>query len=487
MARKSTPSPKLDQASLATLGAGRLAEILFDCARVDAALKRKLKFEIAMAGNPAAAAREVEKRIASLSRAKAYVDWPKVRAFAHDLDSTREVVALRLAQAAPAAAYDLLWSFMETAETTHHRCDDSNGAVSDVYSVALRDLARLAREVTPPVEATVGRVLGAIEANGYGQFDGIIELFAPALRDNGLAMLRERLRQSLAEAEDLASRTPEPEMRRINGIPYMSAADMEGFRPKYRVRTLNSALREVASAHGDVDAYIAAIEPEARSAPGIAVDFARRLLDAGRPAQALAALDRVDRSAYSRFSESLDDVRFDVLEALGRGSEAQEARWISFQNSLNADHLKDYLSRLPDFDDFEAERKALDHAESFEDKHEALHFLIRWSALEQASRLVLRHADKWNGDLYELLSPSAEALDEKYPLAATALRRAMIDFTLTRARSSRYGHAARHLRECQALRSRIEDYAPLADHETYIATLRKAHGRKSGFWPRFEG
>ena len=487
MARKSTPAPKLDPATLTALGAERLAELLFDCAQTDTVLKRKLKFEIAMAGDPAAAAREVEKRIASLSRAKAYVDWPKVRAFAHDLDSTREVVAERLAKAAPAAAYDLLWSFMETAETTHERCDDSNGGVGDVYALALRDLASLARQIAQPVEATVGRMLAAIETNGYGQFDGIIELFAPALGKEGLALLRGRLREALAEAEDLANRTPEPEMRRINGIPYMRAADMEGFRPKYRVRTLNSALRDVASAQGDVDAYIAAIESDARSAPGIAVDIARRLLDAGRPAEALAALDAVEMDGYSRFAASFDDVRFDTLEALGRGNEAQAARWASFQRSLSAQHLKDYLSRLPDFDDFEAERKALDHAESFEDKHEALHFLVGWPALERASRLVLRHTDKWNGDLYELLSPSADALDEKYPLAATVLRRAMIEFTLTRARSSRYGHAARHLRECQALRSRIEDYAPIADHETYVADLRKKHGRKSGFWQKFEG
>ena len=38
------------------------------------------------------------------------------------------------------------------------------------------------------------------------------------------------------------------------------------------------------------------------------------------------------------------------------------------------------------------------------------------------------------------------------------LLRAMIDFTLTQARSSRYGHAARHLRTCESLAPAIADF-----------------------------
>jgi hypothetical protein len=47
-----------------------------------------------------------------------------------------------------------------------------------------------------------------------------------------------------------------------------------------------------------------------------------------------------------------------------------------------------------------------------------------------------------------VLGPAAEHLEPKEPLAATLLYRKMIEFTLDRARSSRYGHAARHLRSC---------------------------------------
>ena len=63
----------------------------------------------------------------------------------------------------------------------------------------------------------------------------------------------------------------------------------------------------------------------------------------------------------------------------------------------------------------------------------------------------------------------------------------MIDFTLTKARSKRYGYAAEHLSRCAELAGRIEDFAPIAPHEAYAARLRAAHGKKTGFWSQVEG
>jgi hypothetical protein len=80
------------------------------------------------------------------------------------------------------------------------------------------------------------------------------------------------------------------------------------------------------------------------------------------------------------------------------------------------------------------------------------------------------------------MTTAAETLQEKHPLAATILLRAMIDFTLGRARSSRYKHAARHLAECQALALHIDDFGNRDSHDAYIAGLKYRHGKKHGFW-----
>jgi hypothetical protein len=87
-----------------------------------------------------------------------------------------------------------------------------------------------------------------------------------------------------------------------------------------------------------------------------------------------------------------------------------------------------------------------------------------------------------DGNHYEVLTPATEALAAKYPLAATLLLRAMIDFSLTQSRSSRYGHAARHLRDCAGIASAIPDYASFETHEAYVSRLRRDHARKTTFW-----
>lgn len=94
----------------------------------------------------------------------------------------------------------------------------------------------------------------------------------------------------------------------------------------------------------------------------------------------------------------------------------------------------------------------------------------------------MRRAGDLDGNHYEILAPAAEALAEKHPLAATLVLRAMIDFTLVKARSSRYRHAARHFMECESLAASISDFGAIDTHETYAAKLRAAHGRKTAFW-----
>jgi hypothetical protein len=76
-------------------------------------------------------------------------------------------------------------------------------------------------------------------------------------------------------------------------------------------------------------------------------------------------------------------------------------------------------------------------------------------------------------------------LSERFPLAATLALRAMTDFTLSKARSKRYGYASQHLVECAALAERIQDYGTFEPHATYIARLKRDHGRKTGFWGHF--
>jgi hypothetical protein len=88
--------------------------------------------------------------------------------------------------------------------------------------------------------------------------------------------------------------------------------------------------------------------------------------------------------------------------------------------------------------------------------------------------------------MYYLLDPTAQLIEHKNPLAATLLRRAMIEDTLDGAKSTRYKHAARHLLECSSLARGIQDFGAFETHEMFVGRLRAKHGRKTGFWAQVD-
>jgi hypothetical protein len=218
----------------------------------------------------------------------------------------------------------------------------------------------------------------------------------------------------------------------------------------------------------------------------IAPDVARRLLAAGRVAQAREitqrALAREAGSPFRRMSVDLDEVHEDCLTALGRLDDLKAHLWARFTEHLSARALRKYLRLLPDFDDLEAEERAFALAARHADLHGALALFLDWPAFDRAARLVLVRADELDGNDYMLLTQAAEALSDRHPLAATLIRRAMIDDTLAGAKSSRYRHAARHLAECALADLSITDYGTVPSHAAFEAALRQTHGRKQGFW-----
>jgi uncharacterized protein DUF6880 len=60
----------------------------------------------------------------------------------------------------------------------------------------------------------------------------------------------------------------------------------------------------------------------------------------------------------------------------------------------------------------------------------------------------------------------------------------MIDLTLDRGRSQRYGHASRHLLSRAALAPLVTHWQGDQPHVGYAAGLRQRHPRKSSFWSR---
>ncbi len=120
MAVKTTLNAK----NLEALGAERLAALLIEVSTGDAAMKRRLRLELAGAASPAEAAREVRKRLTSIARSRSFVDWQTRKALVNDLETQRRAIVDKVAPEDPAEALDLMWRFTELAESVFDRCDD---------------------------------------------------------------------------------------------------------------------------------------------------------------------------------------------------------------------------------------------------------------------------------------------------------------------------------------------------------------------------
>ncbi len=455
MASKGAAKATLTAQNLQALGAARLAELLLELSNGNPAAKRVLRLALAEQKGPAEMARQVRQRLATIGRAGSLLDDAPRDELLRELERHLQALSGPIAEHDPALAMELLWEVLELSEGLIERCDASDGVVRDWFHQASAVLGQVASRAPGSRQALADQVYAAVVSNGYGQFDPIVRDLGPALGPEGLEHLRQRL-----------------DSRRGRG-------NRDGL--------VGIAMRDIADVLGDAEAYLAEYrdhDPEALAVPAIAAQVAERLTAAGRAAEALILLQGADPTLRQRRvgAEEWCDARLAALEALGRSEEAQAQRWEFALLELSRRHLRDYLQRLPAFEDVAAEERALDLVAEHDDLPEALWFLLHWPEPHRAARLVLASPRPLNGDLYRLLAPLADLLEVPHPLAATRCLRAMVDFSLQVGRVKRYSHAARHLATCHRLAAAIDDWGALADHRSYLEQLRRDHGRKHGFW-----
>jgi hypothetical protein len=453
--RKQITAEKLEK-----LGARRLAELLEAHGDADPVLRKKLQLVLAAAEGVTKLTAQIDKRIRALGRGKSFIDWEKRKPLATELAALRTAIAEDVAPADARAAAERMLAFVNISDTLFERIGNGSGMISEIFAVAVEDLGRLWAGVADRDPVAMARVaLDVFENNDYGAKDGIITALGDAMGAAGQAELKR-----LVEAK-------------LGALPRPTADDWSA---GYARRRLAYALLELADLRGNVDAFIAACRrgdlEDVRT-----TDIARRLLAAGRADEALR---RLEGSSERRIVDPFEivDLKIAALEQLGRPADAQAARWTYFTETLSARHLRDYLKRLPDFDDFEAQEKAVSLALSHRDVHRALTFLVELPDLPVAERLVRERLAELDGQDYVSLSPAADKLAGKFPIAATLLYRRMAESILKRASANQYGYAVRDVRNCESLAGQLPADADIENHATFMVRLRHEHGRKWKFW-----
>lgn len=466
----------LNKANLLTLGADVLADLLLESVKGDAARQRRVRMALAADQGPETIAADVRKRFAQVRRGRSYISRKSQKTLAKELSDLTQLIETGIAPDAPDLAFDLLWAQLHLAAGVHERTDDSWGTIGDVMRDAMDAISRLAPSLTKDPKGLAEDVFEAVSVDGYGAFDHVVHALAEALGDVGLAHLK-----ALSEAARAAPLTEADSML----YEYIPDPKQRAERARVaRDRTVEMILQDVADLQGDVDAWLARYTPEQLTFHTIAPEAATRLLAAGRAEEALRLVEGALPNDHWFDTPDLDEAHFACLEALGRKDDLRAALWARFEKRLCPDALRRHLKLLPDFEDIEAEDAARRHVLAFPSVDAALAYCLQIQDMSLAVKLVLSRHTEIDGEAYDILTPLADALALTHPLAAVLLWRSMIDFALSKARSGRYGHAARHLTSCASVDISVPDYERHPTHEEYLNALKASHARKASFWDR---
>lgn len=438
----------LNAKNLQTLGVAALAELLIEVSVGNAVIQRRLRLALAAAGGAEEAAQEVRKRLAAIDRSTTFIDSTKRKALLADLEAQQQAISGPIATADPALALELQVRLLQLSDGVLERCSDSTGAVIGLFQRGVKALADLATATGPKLETLAEHTAELLQGNSYGQLAGLIPALAPLLGEAGLRQLEEALLER-------------------GGVDQFTRL-------------------QLARGRGDLDEYLDLFEPSQLTWPDTAAEVASHLLRGGRAEQALAVLELAAETTRIMQAETWHDTRITVLEALGRSEEAQQHRWQVFSRTLSIPLLRDYLKRLEDFADVEAEERAFALAEEHPLPLLALQFLVAWPALPRAARYVITNWQHWDGDAYEIYEAAAERLSADHPVAASLLLRSMVVFALSMGRSKRYRYAVEHLRQCERLDGRITDWQGIENHASFAGRLREAFGQKWSFWQQLE-
>ncbi|MNX10076.1 hypothetical protein D3C86_398130 [compost metagenome] len=396
MARQTRLSTRLSAASLVHLGAPRLADLLIEAGAGNANLKRRLRLELAAEISPDILALEIDKRLTALATARTRVSWRRRGELLDDLNTHREVIVERLAPEAPGEALAVLIRWFDLYPGLAARVKDTRGELPAAFEAAAPDLFALA------------------EAGGDRTLQDLVDALERRPQDYG--------RWVSASGDALG---PVAARRLLDSLDASVRKTPAG----------RNLLRRLADKAGDLDLWLSLVTPEQAGSPDIAADIARRLLDAGRIAEARAALEvplapsplnrrwtfaHNPKNGAPRLTPAWEAVSIDVLDAEGSRQEAQDLRWSLFQRDLSAPVLRDYLSRLPDFDDVEALDRAFAHASSHPDFEAAMRLLMDWPAHREAAALVLARPREAR-QARPISADWASRLAQRYPEAADSL------------------------------------------------------------------
>lgn len=354
--------------------------------------------------------------------------------------------------------------FFEADEMICNACDDSDGIIGDVFTIAACDLLSWYGSHCADKEWLGDRIYALTRIDPFAVRDKILDRVSEYLPATILRKIVEHIRDEVKGAAD-----------------------------KYEVRSLHHSVATLAAQLNDGPLYERAIRMTV-GAPGehdavphaFCVDIARVYFKSGDPVTALSWLDRIPEddtfTAYER-----EPLHMEIQQHLGNRTETERIAWRIFRRSRSRESLEKLLRIIGPRDrdrivDDEARSILRAPTLSFADAE----FLITMGRVDHAERYILDHIQQCDGYAYPNVLQLAGAMESEGKFLVTSLLfRALLEAILERGISKYYTHGVRYLRKLDELAPKVRTWRGFATHDEFFQGIRTSHARKSAFWGRY--
>jgi len=432
---------KLADALLELAGRSDSAEVLVE--RLTSSKEEKIK--------------RFKAKLSGLKRSKRFVERREARQLAEKL----EEMLIDLASAEPDAIIGirLVSDLFKCDSSIFERCDDSYGLVGDFFRYSAGVLFVEYAERIDDKDCLCNLLFDLYEEDNYGVRAILLDEAHHYLDEEALRKLVDRMWERCEKEED-----------------------------EYKRHHWTSGIASIARQVKDPVLFEAAYK---KSWPVLhnkaLLDIAAVYLEAGEPEAALDRVQRIESIEMHRAGER-DQLLLSIYKELGDDGKITETAWRIFRRERGGLALERLLEVIGDEKRktvIDGETEAIMASDRF--SYSDASFLVQVGRLEAAEAYLLSHYDSLDGDVYFILKPLAEALEDERPLGATVLYRALLDSILSRAVSKYYNHGVRYLKKLDQLEIRIDDWKDLPSHDEYKADIQVTHGRKRSFWSKYRG
>ncbi|MFN7094318.1 MAG: DUF6880 family protein [Burkholderiales bacterium] len=247
----------------------------------------------------------------------------------------------------------------------------------------------------------------------------------------------------------------------------------------------NEALFYIIALQNNADKLITAIKEKKLFSAKYILKLANLLIDDLRSDEAIDWLIKYvpDNIADERLYISRQELLIKALNAEGEIEKAKHESWHTFSRTLSSKHYLNFLKSITVSERQDYTQKAISLVSKSQTLELAWTFLEDIQEYQELSNLILSNLGGLNQVSVSFIRKLSKSLAASGCfLAATLLRRYLVDNVLAEATSKYYHYAASDLKLACEYGLQVSDWKSFAPMSDYIAKLKATHARKSAFW-----